>query len=78
LAGCSIIHRLGGLVVGETSVVIAVSAAHRGPAFEAGQWLIDRIKEIVPIWKCEHWADGTNQWIHPGLDAPAAPGERAP
>jgi len=75
LAGCSIVHRLGELTVGETSVAIAVSAAHRGPAFEAGQWLIDRIKEIVPIWKREHWADGQSQWVHPGLDAPAAPGE---
>jgi molybdopterin synthase catalytic subunit len=75
LAGCSIVHRLGEVAVGETSVAIAVSAAHRGPAFEAGQWLIDRIKGVVPIWKREHWADGSSQWVHPGLDAPVAPGE---
>ena len=70
LVGCAIVHRLGLVDVGETSVAIAVSAAHREPAFEAGKWLIDRIKEVVPIWKQEHWADGTSQWVHPGLNVP--------
>ena len=65
LLGCAIVHRLGELAVGETSVAIATSAAHREPAFEAGKWLIDRIKEVVPIWKQEHWSDGTSQWVHP-------------
>ena len=68
LTGCSIAHRLGCLPVGETSVAIAVSAAHRRPAFQAGQWLIDRIKEVVPIWKKENYADGTADWVHPGRD----------
>ena len=76
LLGCSIVHRLGELAVGETSVAIAVSAAHREPAFEAGKWLIDRIKEAVPIWKEEHWADGTSQWVHPGEHTASAPGEK--
>lgn len=62
LCECSIVHRLGQLAVGETSVAIAVSAAHRQEAFEAGQWLIDTLKEVVPIWKEEHWADGASQW----------------
>lgn len=65
IAQCAIVHRLGEVVVGEVSVAIAVSAAHRGPAFDACRWLIDRIKQVVPIWKCENWADGTSQWVHP-------------
>jgi molybdopterin synthase catalytic subunit len=73
LTGCAIVHRLGEMAVGETSVAIATSAAHREPAFEAGKWLIDRIKETVPIWKQEHWADGTSQWVHPQQDAETAP-----
>ena len=76
LLGCSIVHRLGSLVVGEVSVAIAASAAHREPAFQAGKWLIDRIKQVVPIWKQEHMADGTSQWVHPGLDASVASGEK--
>ncbi len=68
LVACAIVHRLGHLDVGEISVAVAVSSAHREPAFEAGKWLIDRIKQVVPIWKKENWADGTSQWVHPGLD----------
>lgn len=79
LVDCAVVHRLGHLALGETSVAIAVSSAHREAAFEAGKWLIDRIKEIVPIWKKENWADGTSQWVHPGLDAPTiAPGDADP
>jgi len=63
---CAIVHRVGRVEIGEASVAIAVSSAHRQPAFEAGQWLIDTLKEVVPIWKCEHWADGASQWVHPG------------
>jgi molybdopterin synthase catalytic subunit len=63
---CAIVHRLGRVEIGEASVAIAVSSAHRQPAFEAGQWLINTLKEVVPIWKCEHWADGTTEWVHPG------------
>ena len=62
-----IVHRLGHLGLGEASIAIAVSASHRQAAFEAGQWLIDTIKEVVPIWKKENWADGTSQWVHPGV-----------
>jgi molybdopterin synthase catalytic subunit len=68
LVGCSIIHRLGHLELGEASIAIAVSSPHRAAAFAAGQWLIDTIKEVVPIWKQENWADGTSEWVHPGLD----------
>jgi molybdopterin synthase catalytic subunit len=62
---CAIVHRLGRVEIGEASVAVAVSSAHRQAAFEAGQWLIDTLKEVVPIWKCEHWADGTTEWVHP-------------
>ncbi len=68
LTGCSIVHRLGHLDLGEASIAIAVSSPHRAAAFAAGQWLIDTIKEVVPIWKQENWADGTSEWVHPGLD----------
>jgi molybdopterin synthase catalytic subunit len=67
LVGCHIVHRLGRLELGEASIAIAVSSPHRVAAFEAGQWLIDTIKQDVPIWKQENWADGTSEWVHPGL-----------
>lgn len=53
-----IVHRLGRLEVGETSVLIAVTSAHRGAAFEACRWLIDTLKKTVPIWKKEYFEDG--------------------
>jgi molybdopterin synthase catalytic subunit len=58
----AITHRTGTLTPGETSVVIACSSAHRGEAFAATSRAIERIKEIVPIWKKEHYADGSI-WI---------------
>ena len=61
----AMIHRLGHLEVGEISVAVAVSCPHRAQAFEACRFAIDRLKEIVPIWKKEHWADGTKEWVHP-------------
>jgi molybdopterin synthase catalytic subunit len=67
LVECGIVHRLGHLGLGEASVAIAVSSPHRRDAFEAGQWLIDTLKEVVPIWKQENWADGTAEWVHPGM-----------
>jgi len=67
LTGCSIVHRLGHLALGEASIAIAVSSPHRHDSFAAGQWLIDTIKQVVPIWKQENWADGTSEWVHPGL-----------
>ena len=61
-------HRVGHLELGEISVAIAVSSPHRKEAFEAGRFLIDRLKEIVPIWKKENWSDGTTEWEHPGVE----------
>lgn len=54
----AIVHRLGRLEIGESSVFIAVCSAHRGAAFDACRWLIDTLKKTVPIWKQEHFEDG--------------------
>lgn len=62
-----IVHRLGHLELGDISVALAVSTPHRQQAFEAGQYLIDRLKVVVPIWKKENWSDGTTEWVHPGV-----------
>jgi molybdopterin synthase catalytic subunit len=53
-----LVHRLGRLSVGETSVLIAVASAHRAAAFDACRWLIDTLKKTIPIWKKEHFEDG--------------------
>ena len=58
----AIVHRIGVVPIGEASVVIAVSSAHRAAAFEACHFAIDRLKEVVPIWKKEHF-DGGEVWI---------------
>jgi MoaE-MoaD fusion protein len=58
----AITHRVGSLTVGEASVVISVASAHRDAAFDACRYAIERIKEIVPIWKKEHYIDGAT-WL---------------
>ena len=65
LVECTIVHRLGCVPLGEASVAIVTASPHRRAAFAAGEWLIDTLKERVPIWKKEHWADGTTDWVHP-------------
>ena len=74
LVECIVLHRLGVVPLGEANVVVGVSAPHRDAAFEAARWLIDTLKERVPIWKQEHWADGSRQWIHPGVTSPTGLG----
>jgi molybdopterin synthase catalytic subunit len=69
LVECGIVHRLGRMDLEEASVAVAVSTAHRQTAFEAAGWLIDTLKEVVPIWKKENWADGGSEWVHPGVDS---------
>lgn len=75
----AIVHRKGRMDLGEISVAIAVSSPHRADAYEAGRWLIDTLKERVPIWKKEHYSDGREEWQHPGMtpvagsDSSAAP-----
>jgi molybdopterin synthase catalytic subunit len=70
----AIVHRLGRLEIGETSVFIAVSSAHRAAAFDACRYAIDTLKKMVPIWKKEFFADGA-VWADGEL--PAAPEENA-
>lgn len=67
----AIVHRIGQLELGDIAVAVAVSSAHRQPSFEAGQWLIDTLKQDVPIWKQEHYADGRIEWVHPTQKSPA-------
>src|SRR6266446_4008098 len=59
-----LVHRLGHLEVGEVSVAVSVSCPHRGQAFDACRYAIDRLKEMVPIWKKENRADGRTEWVH--------------
>jgi molybdopterin synthase catalytic subunit len=59
-------HRVGKLRVGEISVLIAVGAPHRGEAFAACQYTIDTLKHQAPIWKKEHWSDGSSSWVSIG------------
>jgi len=76
-----LIHRLGRLEIGETSVLICVASAHRAAAFEACRWLIDTLKKTVPIWKKEFFEDGA-VWAdgepfpenHPSKLKPGSPG----
>jgi molybdopterin synthase catalytic subunit len=72
-------HRTGVLEIGEASVAIAVASPHRKEAFAACQYAIDRLKQVVPIWKKEVWSNG-EQWIGwegtPPAEAPAAAGDR--
>ena len=62
IANIGIVHRLGKLEIGETSVVISVASPHRRAAFEACEWLIKELKRTVPIWKKEVYADG-EMWV---------------
>lgn len=64
-------HRLGTLDLGEASVVIAVGHPHRGKAYDASRYVIEQLKQRVPIWKLEHYVDGTREWVEPQRHAPA-------
>ncbi len=61
----AIIHRVGRLEIGEVSVAVAVASPHRKEAFEACHYAMNRLKQIVPIWKREVWADGAEEWVKP-------------
>jgi len=61
-SACAISHRVGSLAISEASVIIAVATPHRGEAFEACRHAIDRLKQIVPVWKKERWEDG-EEWV---------------
>lgn len=59
-------HRLGTLRIGEASIGVAVAHPHRGPAMEALRYIVDETKRRAPIWKLEHYADGTRDWVNAG------------
>lgn len=63
ILAASCVHRVGLLEVGEVAVWVGVLAAHRGEAFEACRFIIDEVKERVPIWKREHYAGGESSWL---------------
>lgn len=56
-------HRIGVLEIGETAVLVVVASPHRREGFAAAEWIMDRIKEVAPIWKKEIWADGMTEWV---------------
>jgi molybdopterin synthase catalytic subunit len=68
----AITHRVGKLDITDIAVVIAVSTPHRADSYEANRYAIERIKEIVPIWKKEHWEDG-QEWIGNQLETVSYP-----
>jgi len=55
-------HRIGKVAIGDTAVVVITASAHRSEAYAANRYIIDRIKHEAPIWKCEHYADGSQEW----------------
>jgi molybdopterin synthase catalytic subunit len=59
------VHRTGDLAIGDLAVWVGVSAAHRGPAFDACRYIIDEVKARVPIWKHERYRGGEGDWLHP-------------
>ena len=61
--GIAAVHRVGRLEIGDIAVVVATTAAHRGEAFAASRALIDTLKDEVPIWKHQQFADGTDEWV---------------
>jgi molybdopterin synthase catalytic subunit len=66
LIRCAIHHRTGEVPLLEAAVVVGCSSAHRGEAFAAAAWIMDRIKASVPIWKRENYADGAKAWVEGG------------
>lgn len=59
------VHRVGDLAIGDCAVWVGVSAAHRDAAFAACRYVIDEVKQRVPIWKKERYEDGSSDWLHP-------------
>ena len=66
-------HRIGLLELGDVSVAIAAAHQHREPALDCTRYVIEEIKKRVPIWKKEHYADGTREWVDPTRAAQASP-----
>lgn len=68
----AVVHRTGSLDLGEASVAIALSTPHRAAAYDASRYVIEQIKERLPVWKHEHFVDGDSRWV-PGRTPPSAP-----
>ena len=64
IGAIAMVHRIGRLEIGESSIVIAVAAPHRHAAFEACAYAMDRVKAEVPVWKKEFFADGADHWVN--------------
>jgi molybdopterin synthase catalytic subunit len=66
-------HRIGQLELGDVSVAIVVAGAHRAPALDCTRFVIEELKKRVPIWKMEHYADGSREWIDPTRASAGSP-----
>lgn len=64
-------HRVGKLVVGDTSIAVAVSHGHRGPAMDALRYIVDQTKARAPVWKLQEYADGSQEWVGAVKEPPA-------
>ena len=64
ITGAACVHRVGLLEIGDMAVWVGVAAAHRGAAFDACRYIIDEVKQRVPIWKKEHYASGDSGWVN--------------
>jgi molybdopterin synthase catalytic subunit len=62
-ARVAVVHRVGELAIGDVSVAIAVSSPHRAQAYDASRYVIEEIKQRLPVWKREHYADGSSEWV---------------
>jgi molybdopterin synthase catalytic subunit len=77
VVGALCVHRTGSLSLGDIAVWVAVTAAHRGAAFDACSYIIDEIKARLPIWKKEHFADGASEWVNCATRGPDGSGPGA-
>lgn len=68
----AVVHRVGELEIGDVSVAIAASSPHRAEAFDATRYVIEEIKKRLPVWKREHYTDGTDGWVEGNTPAPRA------
>ncbi len=74
IIGALCVHRTGSLALGDIAVWVAVTAAHRGAAFDACRYIIDEIKARLPVWKKEHYAGGATEWVNCAVRGPASDG----
>lgn len=70
LENAIVIHRIGELAIGDASIAVAVSHTHRGNAIDAMRYIVEETKHRAPIWKLEHYLDGTREWVNAGTDNP--------